>query len=234
MEVTEALRTTGAVRMFRPDPVGDEVVLRILDTARFAPSGGNRQAWRVVLVRDPDRRRALRDLYRPGWYEYLAMASAGLTPWAPLADRDAEDRAVAVADQLAARAAGDGSFAETLDQVPVLLVVLADLRRLAAVDRDLPGYSLVGGASIYPFVWSLLLAARAEGLGGVITTMAVRRQREVLDLLQAPPELSLAAVVALGRPVHQPTRLRREPVEAFATVDSCDGPVLGPAGHPVP
>lgn len=230
MELREALRTTGTVRDFRPDPVADDVVHRILDTARFAPSGGNRQAWRVVVVRSAEQRRALRDLYRPGWYEYLAMAGAGLTPWAPVTDREAEVRAVAAADELAERGRGDGSFAERLDEVPLLLVVLADLRRLAAVDRDLPGYSMVGGASVYPFVWSLLLAARAEGLGGVITTMAVRRQREVLQLLHASPELALAAVLAIGVPVRQPTRLRRQPVEAFATVDTCDGPVLTSAG----
>lgn len=230
MELTEALRSTGAVREFRPDPVPDELVHRILDVARFAPNGGNRQAWQVVVLRDPERRRAVRDLYLTGWYEYLALASAGLTPWAPVTDRQAEVQALTRAGELAAAGRGDGSFAESLDTVPVLLAVLADLRRLAAVDRDAPGYTMVGGASIYPFVWSVLLAARAEGLGGVLTTMAVRRQREVLALLHAPPELSLAAVVALGWPARRPTRLRRSSVESFATVDSCDGPALTGAG----
>ena len=73
-----------------------------------------------------------------------------------------------------AAAAGPGGFAEHLDDVPVLILVLADLRKLATVDRDLGHYTLVGGASVYPFVWSLLLAARAEGLAGVVTTMVVR------------------------------------------------------------
>jgi nitroreductase len=227
MELIEALRTTGAVRSFRPDPVPDDVLLRVLDTARFAPSGGNRQAWRVVVVRDPGQRRALRDLYLPGWYEYLAMVSAGLTPWAPVTDRDAEAQAMAKAPELAAAGRGSGTFPETLDLVPVLLVVLADLRRLAAVDRDTGGYTLVGGASIYPFVWSLLLAARGEGLGGVLTTMVVRRQKELLRLLHAPDATTVAAVVALGWPEHQPTRLRREPVASFTTIDACDGQPFG-------
>lgn len=228
MDLVETLRSTGAVRDFTGDPVPDDVLGRILDTARFAPSGGNRQAWRVVVVQDPAVRAALRDLYLDGWYEYVAMSSAGLTPWAPVTDRDAEARAVA-GGAAAARESGTRhrGFAERFDEVPALLVVLADLRRLAAVDRDLDRYTLAGGASVYPFVWSILLAARAEGLGGVVTTMVVRREAAVKELLGVPDEYAVAAAVALGRPVHQPTRLRREPVGAFTTVDRVDGPRFG-------
>ena len=228
MDLLEALRGTGAAREFAPQAVPDATVHRLLDTARFAPNGGNRQAWRVVVVRDPEVRRALRDLYLGGWYEYLAMTGAGLTPWAPVTDRRAEAEAIAGAEALAqSAAAGPGGFAEHLDEVPVLLVILADLSRLAAVDRDLERYSLVGGASVYPFVWSLLLAARAEGLGGVMTTMVTRHEDEVRELLHVPPTFAVAAAVALGRPVHQPSRLRRLPVASFATVDRFDGPAFG-------
>jgi len=227
VDLLEALRTTGAVREFRPDPVPDEVVHRLLDTARFAPSGGNRQGWRVVVVKDPETRRRFRDLYLPGWYDYLAIRAAGLTPWAPITDREAEREAMAAAPAIAADAdAGPGGFAEHLDQVPVLLVLLADLGALAAVDRDHDRYTMAGGASIYPFAWNLLLAARAEGLGGVMTTMLIRREAEVKALLGAPDELAVAAVLALGHPVHQPTRLTRDPVEAFTTVDRVDGPAF--------
>jgi nitroreductase len=229
VDIVDALRTTGAVRDFLPEPVPDEVIARLLDTARFAPNGGNRQAWRVVVVKDPEIRRGLRDCYLPGWYEYLAMGAAGLCPWAPVTDREAEAEAVANAPMLAARAAvGPGGFAEHLDQVPVLLVLLADLEALAAVDRDLDRYTLVGGASIYPFAWSILLAARTEGLAGVMTTMATRRENAVRTLLAVPDHLAVAAVLALGRPVQQPTRLRRKPVADFATVDRFDGPVFAP------
>jgi nitroreductase len=231
MELNEVLRTTGAVRDFLPEPVGDDVVYRLLETARFAPNGGNRQAWNVVVVRDPARRAALRDLYLPGWYEYLAQSAAGLVPWAPITDGEAERRALGEATTIAdAAAAGPGGFAEHLDEVPVLMVVLADLRKLATVDRDCGHYTLVGGASIYPFVWSVLLAARGEGLAGVMTTMVVRREPEVRAVLDVPDHMAVAAVVALGRPVHQPRRLTRLAVEEFATVDSFDGPaVRGPS-----
>lgn len=226
MDLVRTLRSTGAVRDFAPEPVADDALGRVLDTARFAPNGGNRQAWHVVVVREPATKRALRDLYLRGWYEYLAMGAAGLTPWAPVTDREAEAAAVERAGELAAGAAASPGFAERLDEAPVLLVLLADLRRLAAVDRDLGRYTLVGGASIYPFAWSVLLAARAEGLGGVVTTMAVREEPAVRELLGIPDELAVAAVIALGRPVHQPTRLRREPVGSFATVDRYDGPAF--------
>ncbi|HWE69285.1 MAG TPA: nitroreductase family protein [Acidimicrobiales bacterium] len=228
MELNTALRTTGAVREFEPTPVADEVIYRILDTARFAPNGGNRQAWRVVVVQDPTIRKQLRDSYLPGWYEYLALAQAGLTPWAVVTDRDRERQVLAEADQLARSAApGPGGFAEHFDSVPVMLVLLADLTRLATVDRDSGHYTMVGGASVYPFAWNLLLAARTEGLAGVMTTMVSRREEAVKAALGVPEDLVVAGVLALGYPVHQPTRLRRDPVESFTTVDRFDGPRFG-------
>lgn len=223
-DLVQTLRTTAAVRDFLPEPVPDDALARILDTARFAPSGGNRQGWRVVVVKDPEKRRALRDLYLPGWYEYLAMRAAGLTPWAPITDRDKEREAAANAKPV-----GDG-FPEHLDEVPVLLALFADLRALAAVDRDGDRYSFAGGASVYPFAWNLLLAARAEGLAGVITTMHVREEAAVKALLDAPDELALAAVIALGKPVKELSKLTRAAVADFTTVDSLRGPTFsGPS-----
>jgi nitroreductase len=221
MDLRDALRTTASVRAFLPDPVDDEIIARILDTARFAPSGGNRQGWHVVVVQDPAKRAAVRDLYLPGWYEYLAMAGAGLTPWAPVTDREREAAAVAAAQPIAT------DFADHLDTVPALLVLFADLRALAAVDRDGDRYTFAGGASVYPFAWNLLLAARLEGLAGVITTMCIRREHEMRALFDAPDSYAVAAVLALGKPVKQVTKLRRSPIESFTTVDSLTGPSFG-------
>jgi nitroreductase len=230
VDLIETLRTTGAIRDFEADPVPDDVLYRILDNARFAPSGGNRQGWRMVVVNDAGKRRRLRDLYLVGWYEYLAQAAAGLVPWAPVTDEGAERRAIEQAPEVEARAAaGPGGFAEHLDEVPVLLVLLADLRALAAVDKGFSRYTMAGGASIYPFGWNVLLAARAEGLGGVLTTMPIRREPEVKALLDVPDELVVAGVIALGRPVRQPKKLKRAPVEEFATVDGFNGPPMRPA-----
>ena len=223
MDLIDTLRSTGAVREFTDQPVDDAAVARILDTARFAPSGANAQAWRVVVVKDPAVRTRLRDLYLPGWADYLTMSAAGLRPWAPVNDPRAEAAALAVASEQAAASAVAGGLAAHLDEAPVLLALFADLSALAAVDRDLDRYSFAGGASIYPFAWNVLLAARAEGLGGVITTMLIREEGAVKELLGAPDPLSLAAVIALGHPVRQPRRLQRRPVPAFTTVDRVDG-----------
>lgn len=223
MELIDALRSTGAVRAFTPEAVDASTLWRVLDTARFAPSGGNGQGWHVVVVQDPAARAGIRDLYLPGWYDYLAMSMAGLRPWAPTNDIAAEAAALPGAAAIRDRAAANPSFAERLDEVPVLLAVFADLSVLAAVDRDAARYSFCGGASVYPFTWNLLLAARAEGLGGVVTTMCIKREAEVKELLGAPDDHALAAVIALGHPVKQLTKLTRAPVESFATIDRFDG-----------
>jgi nitroreductase len=230
MELSEALRSTGAVRDFRAEPVPDDVLYQLLDTARFAPNGGNRQAWHVIVVRDPDTRVALRDLYLPGWYEYLPQMVAGLTPFAAVTDRDAEAAARARAGEFAERGAAAPGFAEQLHEVPLLLVLTADLRNLATLDRDLGRYTLVGGASIYPFAWSLLLGAHDVGLGGVMTTVAIRQEPELRQLFHLPEHVVVAAVLAFGYPSgKRATKLRRNPVEAFATVDRYDGPPVTPA-----
>ena len=225
MDLNDALRTTGAVRDFTDRAVDDAVLARVLDTARFAPSGGNAQAWRIVVIKDPERRRRLRDSYLRGSADYLALHAAGLRPWAPTNDRDAEARAMATENVAAA-----GDFAQRFNEAPVLLALFADLSQLAAVDRDANRYTFAGGASIYPFAWSILLAARDEGLGGVITTIAIREEAQVKAVLGAADPLALAAVIALGYPVRRPRRLTRQPVRSFATVDSIDGPLFGEAG----
>jgi nitroreductase len=156
----------------------------------------------------------------------------GLEPLAELlwtgtaTDADAERAAIDAVDRGELDVA-IGGFAEHLDRAPALLVLMADLRLLAAIDRDHARYTFVGGASVYPFAWSILLAARAEGLGGVITTMAVGREDEVRALLGVPPEHAVAGVVVLGHPHHRPTRLTRKPVPQFATIDAFDGLPLG-------
>ncbi|MBO0854563.1 MAG: nitroreductase family protein [Nocardia sp.] len=94
------------------------------------------------------------------------------------------------------------------------------------MDRDFDRYTLVGGASVYPFVWSILLAARDHDLGGVLTTLAIREEPRLRELLGVPEEFAVAAMLALGHPVRRPKRLRRTPVENFATTDRWDGPAF--------
>jgi nitroreductase len=222
MELIEALRTTPSVRQFTSEPVDDELIFKVLDDARFAPSGGNRQAWHVIVVRDPVVRQAVRDTYLEAWHDYVAHLLAGLIPFSPLASDD--DRASALSQlEAAKKLSTPNGFPENLDSVPVMLVVCADLEVLAATDRDLDRYQIAGGASIYPFVWNILLSAREHGLGGVMTTVAMRREQEVRQALNMPVTFALASVMALGYPATHVTKLSRRPVESFTTRDTFDG-----------
>jgi nitroreductase len=103
------------------------------------------------------------------------------------------------------------------------VVVCVDLGAVAATDQDLDRVGLISGASIYPLVWNMLLAARHEGFGGTFTTMAVAQEPQVKELLGIPEQYAVAAVVPLGKPVKQPTRLRRQPVAEFVTWERFDG-----------
>ena len=215
MDLREAIRTTGSVRDFTDEPVDDATVATVLDDARFAPSGGNRQPWRVAVVRDPAIRRGLADLMQPVWDEYVIATRAGQVPFNAI-DYRAVDRPVHVPNPLLDR----------IESIPVVLAVAADLRRIVAADLDLGRATVVPGASIYPFCWNVLLAARARGLGGVLTTFLSRQEPAAAPLLHLPDGHALAATVFLGHPVHQPTRLRRNEVASFASVDVFDGPPL--------
>jgi len=224
-DLETALSTTGAIRAFTDRPVSRGEIARILDVARFAPSGGNQQAWHVVAVEAPELRRALGELMASAAKEYVALREAGQRPFG-LSDRGRWPGPGDV-DLAAARAGDvDVSALAGLAEAPALLAVLVELGKLAAMDAELDRHGIVAGASIYPFCWQILLAARLVGLGGVLTTFAVRNEPDVLTLLDAPAGWALAAVIALGEPVHQPSRLRRRRVATFATVDTFSGPPL--------
>ena len=227
MELTNALRTTGSIRDFTDEAVEDALLWSILDDARFAPSGGNRQAWRVIVVRDDALRRAVRDAYLDAWHDYVAHLLAGVIPFSPLASDD--DRLAALAQRSAAedRSRPD-DFSERLNKAPVMLVVCANLEVLAATARDLDRYQMVGGASIYPFVWSILLAARARELAGVMTTVATRNESDLRTILSIPTTYAGASIVILGHPAKHLTKLSRRPVGSFTTVDSFDGEAFTP------
>jgi nitroreductase len=222
MELRDALRTTASIREFSGRTVDDAILFEVLDDARLAPSGGNRQAWRVIVVKDISQRRAVAAAYLDAWHDYVGSLLAGVTPFSPIAS--AEDRRAAGEQREAARALSNPEgFAETLASVPVMLVVVADLGSFAATDRDLDRYHLVGGASVYPFVWSVLLAARERNLGGVMTTVAVKNEDALREILSLPKDVAVAAVVALGYPQRPITKLKRREVGEFTSVDSLDG-----------
>jgi nitroreductase len=217
MEIRDVIRTNGTVRRFTNDAVPRSTVVDILDDARFAPSGGNRQPWHVAVVEDLEIRRAMVDLMRPIWDEYLESAMVGGTPF------NVVDYAVPA--NISANRPND-LFAH-IDTIPVVLAVAADLRDIAMMDADIDRPTMTGGASIYPFCWNVLLSARAHGLGGVLTTFLSKAEQAAGPLLGLPEHHALVATIFLGVPEHQPTKLKRNPVDTFATLDRFDGPALG-------
>lgn len=215
MELYDVMRTTGAVRQFTGEPLPDEVLERILDNARFAPSGGNRQGVRVIAVRDVGTRERLADLTLPGARRYLAQVANGEAPWNPLAPAGVDAATIVAVDGT--------PMATALLSANVVLVVCLDLGVAAAFDQDLDRVGVVSGASIYPFVWNVLLAARNEGFGGVLTTTVVPEEAAVRTLLGIPDRFAVAAVVPLGKPVHQVSKLKRKPVRDIVTRERFDG-----------
>ncbi|OBG84899.1 nitroreductase [Mycobacterium sp. E802] len=217
MDLYDVMRTTGAARQFTDDPLPDDVLERILDNARFAPSGGNRQGSRVVVVRDRATREALADLGVTGSRRYIAQQRNGESPWNPVHPMRVSDADVAAVKV---------PRATHLVDAAVVLVVCVDLGVVAAFDQDLDRIGVVSGASVYPFVWNILLAARNEGYGGVLTTMAVAEEPKVKALLGIPGDYAVAAVLPLGKPVRQLTKLTRKSVAEIATRERFDGPAF--------
>jgi nitroreductase len=215
MDLSEVMRTTASVREFTGEPVDPHVLHRVLDDARFAGSGGNKQGWHVTLVRDPRLRRRLADLSAATWKRYLAEAAAGYRAFNPIERAPAD---IPVSDDLPTH-----PMLDAIESVPEVLVVTVDLRVLAVLDCELDRFSVIGGASIYPFVQNILLAARNQGLAGVLTTFLTASEPEAGELIGLPEHHAIVAMIGLGRPVHQPTKLKRNPVEAFTTIDRIDG-----------
>jgi nitroreductase len=121
---------------------------------------------------------------------------------------------------------------EPLRRASVVLVVCLDLRYVAATDQDLDRVGVVSGASVYPLVWNILLAARSEGYGGNLSTMVVPQEAQVQKLLAIPDFCAVAAVLALGKPTRQITKLRRRTVDEFVTWERFDGPAYTLADQP--
>jgi nitroreductase len=106
------------------------------------------------------------------------------------------------------------------------LLVAVDLRVVASFDSVLPRVGVISGASIYPFVWNILLAARNEGLGGTLTTFVAPAEGAVRRMFELPDSFAVAALLPIGRPVKQLTKLKRKRVEEFASRDGFSGTPL--------
>ena len=224
MELYDVMRTTAATREFTADPVPDAQIAAILENARFASNGGNRQGWHVIVVRDPATRAAIVAAAEPVGRRYGAQVQAGERPWNTVVPT------ALTADEIAA-APVPPWFVRQYTAAPVLLVICLDLSVVASTDQYLDRVGVISGASIYPFVQNILLAARHEGLGGTLTTGPVANEPDLQKVLGLPAHVAIATIIPLGHPVKQVTKLTRGPVSSFATLERYDGePLADPAG----
>jgi len=196
--------------------------MELFDVMRFAPSGGNRQGWRVIVVREPATRQALARFTEPAAKRYTAQAQNGENPWntidPPRVDAAAIERTPPpphLTDPVRTGAA-------------VVLVICVDLKVVASTDQHLERVGVISGASIYPFAWNILLAARHEGFAGTITTLAIAEEPRIQLLLGIPSHVAVAAVMPLGRPVKALSKLKRKPVAEFAMLERWGGAPLAP------
>jgi nitroreductase len=198
MNLTEIIQTNNTCRFYRDEDVSNEHIESIVSAARFGPSGGNRQPVSFIVVRDKTVKDKMQALYLPFWNTYTEAINEGMVK---LGTKD--KRIVTAADH----------FARHLAEIPVFLIVCARLADCHATDTELDRLSIVGGASIYPAVQNMLLAARDIGLGTALTTLLCHVEPEIKSLLNIPDDVSTAAMVTVGWPEKPfPSKLQRVPV----------------------
>jgi nitroreductase len=209
-DVWEVLYTTRAIRRLRPDPIPDAIVHRLLDAAIRAPSGGNQQSWRFIVIRDQATKEKLGELYRAS-IQALFASGYGQTPAGVTLTPEQEEAAARMRKSAA-------YLGEHFARVP--LYVMGCIR--AGKDAG-----ITAGASIYPAIWSLQLAARALGIGSTLTTVHRMRDAEVRELLGLPEGYETAALVPLGYPRGTFAVGPRQPLETVSYSERWGTPLAG-------
>lgn len=206
-ELYDALLTTRAMRRFTDEPVPDEVVESVLRAAVQAPSGGNIQPYQLLVVTEQTTKDALAEVYLRAWERY-APAVAEVTP-------PPKDEAAAAAQERNLRASDE--LARTLASAPVLVLVLVP--RISMALHDEQGELDVGSvdASVYPMVQNLILAARAHGLGTVLTTVVRVYEAEARAVVGVPDRYAIGALLPLGHPKGRWGVARRRPAPSLTS-----------------
>lgn len=207
MDVLDAIATTRAIRRYTDEPVSDEDLAAVLFAATRAPSGTNRQNFRFVVLRDGPRaaeaKAVLGEVFRAGWNAKRA------------ADGYAEGSGADESSPKARMARTMQRFVDRFESTPV--VVLACLIRHRPPNPS-------EGASVYPACQNLLLAARARGLGGVMTNWHQPVEPELRRILGIPDDVAISAVIPLGHPEGRHGPVRRRPMAELVWEDGWDQP----------
>jgi nitroreductase len=213
-DLFDAIESTRSLRRFRPDPIPDGILASILTAATQAPSGRNAQAWRFLVVRDPVPRRRIGDLYREAWAEYSPPGR--LAAIADPRERRRVESAIHLSEHMG-------------EEAPVLVLVCQPRdARPPANEIAARMNARTAGASIYPAVQNLLLAARAYGIGGCLTTIHLFREEQVKAALGIPADVDTYALIPLGYPLDNFGPVRRRPVADVTYADRWEQPITLP------
>jgi nitroreductase len=194
----EIIKTTRSMRRLRPDPVPDELVRQIVEAGVCAPSGGNMQRWRFLVITDPAIKQSVGAFYKRAWDEIVAPRYGSGEP-APGTDRARFDRMLAAAQHLA----------DHIHEAPVWIV--------PCLEGATP--TRTAGSSIYPAVQNMLLATRALGLGATLTTLALNFEAEVEAALGLPSGWHSYAILPIGYPTGRFGPVRRVALAEIAFKD---------------
>ena len=203
----EGICTTRAIRRYRDEPVPEHVLRDVLFAATRAPSGSNRQPFRFLVLTDGPKAAAAKKL----------VATAARRAWGSKRTADGYDRGSGADENSpkAAMARSMEAYVDHLDDVPVLILPCL-VRYRAPYPAE--------GASIYPACQNLLLAARALGYGGVMTSWNFFVDTELRELLRIPDDVFVAGAITLGRPQGNHGPVRRRPLDELVHFDEWNGP----------
>ena len=216
MDLFEAIYTARAIRRFKPDPVPDEVITKVLDAAIRAPSGSNEQSWEFIVVKDAEQRKKIGAVYRKGGNILMALYANRTKP--PHMSQETYDKLMASAMYLL----------DHMADAPVLLLACLKQTPLAGPPPQFPpdaaaglkNMARMGGSSIYPAVQNIILACRAFGLGTVLTTIHMFYEDEVKAILGLPAEVQTYALMPIGYPRGKFGPIKRRPVSEVAYLDN--------------
>ncbi|MBI3802046.1 MAG: nitroreductase family protein [Deltaproteobacteria bacterium] len=198
-DVFHIMYTCRSMRRLKPDPVPDELIYQVLDAGIRAPSGGGVQAWRFVVVTEPEIKRQIAEIYRRGWR---------------IAEKQYTEAGASLSEDKNLRAAA--YLAEHLAEAPVLLFACLRARRIHAkrlAAANATNFLRIIGGSIYPAVQNILLACRALGLGATLTSITTQYEDEVKAILGLPESITTYALIPIGYPIGRFGPVTRVPVE---------------------
>ena len=210
-DVFQVMHSTRAMRRLKPDPVPDDMIRRILEAGVAAASGGNRQQWRFLVVKDRSIKEQVQHYYNRAFEEVVKPRYRNSEPPVGVTKRQYLRQLDAVA-----------YLTHHFHEAPVWIVACLD------EGQDTPTRG--SGASIYPAVQNMLLAARALGLGATLTSRHLRYEAEVEAILGLPASVHSYAILPIGYPMGRFGPVRRGPLSDVVYEDRWDRP-FSPLGQ---